>query len=130
MVKVKREADETPADSPLGDWRTEGNKRTVRIAVCGKALCGYLLDQESYAVGESLLINMKPKSADVWSDNVYSRASGVAYYGTITMKGANSLRVEACVLCRFFCSGNLWSRIVPTPQELITSSQAAPEPRS
>jgi uncharacterized protein (DUF2147 family) len=73
---------------------------------------------------------MKPKSADVWSGNVYSRASGATYYGTMTMKGANSLRVEACVLGRFFCSGNLWSRIVTRPQELITSSQAAPEPRS
>jgi uncharacterized protein (DUF2147 family) len=88
------------------------------------------VDQESHAAGESVLINMTPKSADVWSGNVYSRASGATYYGAITMKGANSLRVEACVLGRFFCSGNLWSRIVPTPQELITSSQAAPEPRS
>ena len=129
-MKVKREADETPADSPLGDWRTEGNSGAVRIAVCGKALCGYVLDQQSYAVGESVLVNMKPKTTDVWSGNVYSRASGATYYGTITMKGANLLRVEACVLGRFFCSGNLWSRIVTKPLELITSSPAAPEPRS
>lgn len=81
VVKVKREADETPADSPLGDWRTEGNRGTVRIAVCGKALCGYLLDQESHAAGESVLINMKPKSADVWSGNVNSRASGATLGG-------------------------------------------------
>jgi len=117
-------------DSPLGDWRTEGNKGMVRIETCGKALCGYVLDPNSDAIGESVLINMKPKSADVWSGNIYSRASGATYYATIAMKSANSLRVEACVLGRFFCSGNLWSRIVAKPRELITSRAPAPEPKS
>jgi len=102
----------------------------VRIETCGKALCGYVLDPNSDAIGESVLINMKPKSADVWSGNIYSRASGATYYATIAMKSANSLRVEACVLGRFFCSGNLWSRIVAKPRELITSRVPAPEPKS
>ena len=130
VVKVLHQPDEAPSDSPLGDWRTEGNTGLVRIEPCGKALCGYVLDLKSNAVGESVLINMKPKTVDVWSGSIYSRASGATYYGTMTMKGANSLRVEACVLGRFFCSGNVWSRIVAKPQELITSSRAAPEPRS
>jgi hypothetical protein len=34
------------------------------------------------------------------------------------------------VLGRFFCSGNLWSRIVAKPRELITSRAPAPEPKS
>src|SRR5271169_3491636 len=79
-AKVTREADGAAVDSPLGDWRTEGNKGMVRIEPCGKALCGYVLDAKSNAEGESVLINMKPKSADVWSGNVYSRASGATYY--------------------------------------------------
>jgi uncharacterized protein (DUF2147 family) len=130
VVKAARESEERPAVSPLGDWRTEGNKGMVRIETCGKALCGYVLDPNSDAIGESVLINMKPKSADVWSGNIYSRASGATYYATIAMKSANSLRVEACVLGRFFCSGNLWSRIVAKPRELITSRAPAPEPKS
>jgi len=129
VVKVTREAEDA-ADSPVGDWWTEGNKGMVRIEECGKALCGYVLDPKSDVIGESVLVNMKPKAADVWSGNIYSRASGATYYGTIAMKGANSLRVEACVLGRFFCSGNLWSRIVARPRGLITSSQPAPQPRS
>jgi len=130
IVKASRETEERPADSPLGDWRTEGNKGLVRIGTCGKALCGYVLDPKSDAIGESVLINMKPKGADEWSGNIYSRASGATYYATMAMKGANSLRVEACVLGRFFCSGNVWSRIVAKPREVITSSQPAPQPKS
>jgi len=130
ILKVSREADEPPAETPLGDWRTEGDKGSVRIEQCGRALCGYVLDRASNVLGESVLVNMKPKAADKWSGNIYSRASGATYYGTIAMKGANSLRVEACVLGRFFCSANIWSRVVGKPQELITSRQTSPEPRS
>ncbi len=130
IVKASRETEERPADSPLGDWQTEGNKGLVRIETCGKALCGYVLDPKSDAVGESVLINMKSKGSDVWSGNIYSRASGATYYATMAMKGVNSLRVEACVLGRFFCSGNVWSRLAARPKELITSSGPAPEPKS
>ncbi len=130
VLKVSREADEPPAETPLGDWRTEGDKRSVRIEPCGRALCGYVLDPALNALGESVLINMKPKTTDLWSGNIYSRASGATYYATVAMKGANSLRVEACALGRFFCSANIWSRIIARPQELITSSQTSTEPKS
>jgi uncharacterized protein (DUF2147 family) len=111
------------ADTPLGDWQTEGNKGTVRIERCGEAMCGYLLNAGSTAKdeikndvkrggkGDTILINMKPKSDTVWSGNIYSRSSGHAYYATMTMKGADTIRVEACGLGHFFCSGNDWTRI-------------------
>ena len=99
-----------PADSPIGDWQTEG-KGTVRIAKCGNALCGYVLDAPSNDKGEAILINMKPKTDRQWTGSVYSQDSGETYYGTMAMKGINTLRVEACALGRFYCSGNNWSRI-------------------
>jgi uncharacterized protein (DUF2147 family) len=115
--------------TPLGDWRSEGNKGLVRIEPCGKALCGYVLDSSSNAIGESVLVNMKPKSASVWSGNIYSRASGSTYYGTIAMKGEDSLKVEACAFLRFFCSGNIWRRAA-VPQPMTSSRESAPQPRS
>ena len=36
----------------------------------------------------------------------YSQDSGETYYGTMSMKGINTLRVEACAIGRFYCSGN------------------------
>jgi hypothetical protein len=46
------------------------------------------------------------------------------------IKGPNTLRVEACALGRFYCSGNNWSRINAKAESLVTSRQTPPEPRS
>jgi uncharacterized protein (DUF2147 family) len=128
--ETQKDAHDELAQTPLGDWRTEGNKGTVRIDRCGSALCGYSLDPSSHVVGEAVLINMKPKAAGEWSGNIYSRASGDTFYGTMAMQGANSLRVEACALGKYFCSGNLWSRIGAAPAKLVSYRQMPPAPGS
>ena len=124
-----READDAAAETPLGDWLTEG-KGSVRIERCGRALCGHVLNPSSSDDGEMVLINMKPKAAALWSGNIYSRDSENTYYATIAMKGPYLLRVEACALGRFFCSGKVWSRIGAQPEKLVISRQTSPEPRS
>jgi len=145
VAKVSQQT-ESARDTPLGDWQTEGKTGTVRIEQCGKALCGYVLNHasnveenveanpEANVKGDAVLINMKPKSdltsEAVWSGNIYSRASGNTYYATMTLKGTNTLRVEACALGRFFCSGNDWTRIATPPEKLITSRQVTTQPRS
>jgi uncharacterized protein (DUF2147 family) len=128
LLKAVQKEDQ-PAELPLGDWQTEGSTGSVRIRQCGPALCGYLLNASTNTVGESVLINMKPKSADKWAGDIYSRASGSTYYATIAIKGPNALRVEACALGQFFCSGNVWNRIAK-PQDQMTSRQVSPEPKS
>jgi hypothetical protein len=130
ISKVSHRADDVPAETPLGDWQTEGKKGSVRIERCGRALCGYVLDPASNAAGEAVLINMRRKAASEWSGNIYSGDSKDTYFVTIAMQGPNSLRVEACALGHFFCSANVWSRIGGTPQRLITSRQIPEEPRS
>jgi uncharacterized protein (DUF2147 family) len=138
IARVSHETDDDLADTPLGDWQTEGHTGSVRIEQCGRALCGYVLDPASNAKGEAVLIDMKPKDtskdtskdASQWSGTIYSRDSGNTYYATIAMKGQNSLQVEACALGHFFCSGNRWSRIEAAPARLITYRQIVSEPRS
>src|SRR6202011_3785261 len=145
-VKISHEDD---APTPLGDWQTEGKKGSVRIEACGHALCGYVLNPSSKTSGETLLINMKPKTASdktasdktasdktasekaasIWTGNIFSRDSGNTYYATMTMTSPNSLRVEACALGKFFCSGNVWTRIVAPPAQ-VTATQDLPAPRS
>jgi uncharacterized protein (DUF2147 family) len=121
VERVTHQAEEEPSDSPIGDWQTEG-KGTVRIARCGNALCGYVLSS-SNEKGEAILINMRPKTERQWTGGVYSQESGETYYGTMSMKGTNALRVEACALGRFYCSGNNWSRITRRADSLVTSWQ-------
>jgi uncharacterized protein (DUF2147 family) len=92
----------------------------VRIEPCGTALCGYMINTSTNAKGETVLINMKLRAKSDWSGSIYSRASGNTYYATMTMKRPNTLRVEACVVGHYFCSGNNWTRIAPKPDDTIS----------
>jgi uncharacterized protein (DUF2147 family) len=130
VLKISRDVDDEPTQTPLGDWETEGNKGSVRIEQCGRALCGYILHTSSSALGETVLSNMKPKAALQWSGNIFSPDSGNNYYATMAMKDPNTLRVEACAVGRFFCTGNVWSRIGAPPQKLVTDRQISSAPRS
>jgi len=119
-VTVSQRSDDEPA--PLGQWESTGAKGVVRIEHCGTALCGYALTEASTR-GESVLVNMKPKSDGVWTGNIYSRSSGNTYYGTMTLKTTGKLHVEACALLHFFCSGNDWTRVDERQEKLITTSR-------
>ena len=101
----------------------------MRIAKCGQSLCGYVLTSSNER-GEAILINMKLKTERQWSGSIYSQDSGETYYGTMAMKGIDTLRVEACALGRFYCSGNNWSRITRRADNLVTSWRPAGEPRA
>ncbi len=122
--------EDEPASPPRGDWQTEGRNGWVRIEPCGAALCGYLLDRTTGAKGETILINMKPKDDTQWTGSIYSRASGETYYARMTMKGSDTLRVEACAIGHLFCSGNDWARIAVEDEKLMTSRQVGAQPHS
>jgi uncharacterized protein (DUF2147 family) len=129
ISRIVREVDDATAETPLGDWQTEG-KGSVRIERCGRALCGHVLNPSSNDNGEMVLINMKPKTAALWSGKIYSRDSENTYYATIAMSAPDSLWVKACALGKFYCSGNLWNRIGGKPEKLVISRQTSPQPRS
>jgi uncharacterized protein (DUF2147 family) len=136
VPKAAEVVDTERDDSPLGDWQTAGKTGAVRIEACGKALCGYLINPSSHAKAETILISMKPRGGGKsdrdleWRGSIFSRASGNTYNATMTLKGANLLRVEACALGHFFCSGNDWTRIVRQSPALATSHDGETEPRS
>ncbi|MBR0810739.1 DUF2147 domain-containing protein [Bradyrhizobium diazoefficiens] len=119
---VAQRSDDAPASSPLGEWESPGAKGTVRIERCGPAFCGFALTKASNR-GESVLVNMKPKTHDVWTGSIYSRSSGSTYFGTMTLKSSGTLHVEACAIGRFWCSGNDWRRIEAPREQLITTSR-------
>jgi len=121
-VTSPERGDDEPAYLPLGEWESAGAKGTVRIERCGPALCGFALTEASTR-GESVLVNMKPKTHDVWAGNIYSRSSGSTYYATMTLKSSGKLHVEACAVGHFWCSGNDWTRAEERPEKLITTSR-------
>ncbi len=131
VVRVAQDTESTAADSPLGDWQTDAKTGgLVHIESCGTSLCGYTFDPSTRTKGETVLVNMKLKNDTKWTGNVYSRSSGNSYYGTMTLKQGDTLRVEACALGQFFCSGNNWKRVESSrsvkPGELVTSRRGTP----
>ncbi|QPF93356.1 DUF2147 domain-containing protein [Bradyrhizobium commune] len=121
-VAISPPSADEPADSPLGQWESAGAKSAVRIERCGPALCGYALTEAS-TKGESVLVNMMPKSDGVWAGNIYSRASGHTYYATMRLKASGKLHVEACALGHFWCTGNDWTRVEEGREPVITRSR-------
>lgn len=128
MVHIAREADE-PDDGLIGDWQTETNN-LVRVRPCGSALCGYALDKTTRDLGEAVLINMKPKQDARWNGSVYNQDSGHVRSGTIELKSADRMRVEACAFGRFYCTGADWVRVSRSRQRVITQGQLRGEPHS
>jgi uncharacterized protein (DUF2147 family) len=122
VATAQERGDDEQAYLPLGEWESAGAKGTVRIERCGPALCGFALTEASTR-GESVLVNMKPKTHDVWTGNIYSRSSGSTYYARMTLKSSGKLHVEACALGHFWCSGNDWTRAEERPEKLITTSR-------
>ncbi|MGF6306900.1 uncharacterized protein (DUF2147 family) [Bradyrhizobium sp. i1.8.4] len=125
---VSREPDE-PDDGPIGDWQTDTNN-LVRVRRCGMALCGYALDKTTRDLGEAILINVKPKKDARWNGSVYNQDSGNVHYGTIELKGADRMRVEACALGRFYCSAADWVGVSHSRARAITQGQTQGKPRS
>ncbi|MGY8632338.1 DUF2147 domain-containing protein [Bradyrhizobium sp. 14AA] len=119
---MTQRSDEDAAYSPIGEWESTGAKGTVRIERCGPALCGFALTEAS-SRGESVLVNMKPKTHDVWTGSIYSRSSGSTYYGRMTLTTSGKLRVEACAIGRFWCSGNDWIRVEEQQEKMVTTSR-------
>lgn len=119
---IAQRSDDEPAYLPLGEWESSGAKGTVRIERCGPALCGFALTDAS-GRGESVLVNMKPKTHDVWTGSIYSRSSGSTYYGTMKLTNSGKLHVEACAIGRFWCTGNDWTRIEEPREPVITTSR-------
>ena len=132
VAKVSHQGEDEVEKTPRGLWQSRGG--SVRIEACGSALCGYMLNPATNASGEAVLVNMKPKAHSRWAGSIYSRDSGEAYDATMTLKGPNALRVEACAWGRFFCTGNVWNRIgtrpeSSKPEKWINSRQISSAPR-
>ena len=122
------------AADPHGVWLTEPGTSRIRIADCSGALCGTIVwlkdpnDAETQKpkldkfnadaskrsrplMGVTIVIGMKPAGTDKWSGQVYNAEDGKTYSGSVTMQGANALKLEGCALGGLLCKAQTWSRV-------------------
>lgn len=98
---------------PSGTWnRGDGNAK-VRIAPCGSNICAtnvWIKDTSGgEAVGDKLVMTLKPKSADTLSGKAYDAKRSMTYAIQLKVAG-QSLVTRGCVVGGLVCKSVNWSR--------------------
>lgn len=141
------------AAEPLGEWKVEEDKATIRIVDCNSRLWGVIASEQipgnidnknpdktkrtRPTLGIPVLLNMKrvTDEKDKWEGQIYDATSGKTYDANIQLKSPTSLRVEGCV-AMILCGGQTWTRVVEgipapapgAPKATAPKSTAAPFP--
>ncbi|MBN9594368.1 MAG: DUF2147 domain-containing protein [Afipia sp.] len=116
------------AAEPLGEWKVEEDKATIRIVDCNSRLWGVIASEKipgnidsknpdkskrtRPTLGIPVLLNMKKAEDEKnkWEGQIYDATSGKTYDANIQLKTPNSLRVEGCV-AMILCGGQTWTRV-------------------
>jgi uncharacterized protein (DUF2147 family) len=121
------------AGDPTGTWHTAGRLAQVLIAKCADNLCGTIValkdpidpatgkpqtDSENEdtakrnrpVMGIQVVIGMRPAGANTWSGQLYSPEEGKTVSGNLTLKDANTLTVQGCVMGGLLCRSETWTR--------------------
>ena len=111
--------------SPVGAWRVEKGDALIRVVDCGGQYWGVVAWERTpgtdrknpnpalksrQTLGMPVLLAMRHDQADRWSGHIYNAEDGQTYDSHIKLTGANTLRVEGCVL-GIMCGGETWTRV-------------------
>ena len=114
-----------------GTWLTQAGDARVKISKCGGGICGVIVWlREPYdtatgqpatdsknpnpalakraMIGLPLFSGMQPAGPSKWSGQIYNADDGSNYASSVTVTGAETLRVEGCVGA--LCGGETWTR--------------------
>lgn len=111
-----------------GNWLTDDGKGVVRIAPCGRQMCGWIarvLDRGPNVptrdvnnpapalrsrpiVGLPTLTGFNPEASAWTGGQAYDPKSGRSYRTTLSLNADGSLNVRGCVM--FICQSRRWTR--------------------
>ena len=61
-------------------------------------------------IGVQVVFGMKPAGAAKWTGRLYNAEDGKTYDGNLELTGANSLKVEGCIMGGLLCQAQIWTR--------------------
>ncbi len=119
------------AAEPTGTWLTQKGDAHIRIAHCGRALCGtvvWLKEAVDPATGNPpvdernpdpakrgrhilglRIFAMTPDGQGTWTGSIYNSDDGQTYDGKLLWHNADQLEVQGCV--GLICGGENWQRL-------------------
>jgi len=119
------------AAEPTGTWLTQKGDARIRVAPCGKALCGTVVwtkDAVDPATGKPPVDDKNPDPAKrgrkivgltifamtkdangVWAGGIYNSDDGQTYAGRLLTLGDNQLQVNGCAGA--VCGGEVWTKV-------------------
>lgn len=110
-------------DALEGIWRNRPHTLLVRIAPCGPALCGTVVEADADAkastrragtpnlIGTQVLTQLRRSSKDTYKGQVYNPNLNIHAAGTLTLVSSSTLLVEGCVLGGLICRHQHWIRV-------------------
>lgn len=114
------------ADDAFGTWRNPENGSHIDMYKCGANLCakiskvvdGQKTDDKNPdaskksrpIVGLVIMSGAQKTGANTWKGQLYNRADGGMYAGTLTVKSKNAIDLSGCTAV-VLCKTTTWTRV-------------------
>jgi uncharacterized protein (DUF2147 family) len=108
---------------PIGVWRNPKNSVHVRIQPCGANVCGTVVWANARArekaraggtpqlVGTQLFRQFRRQGPDTWGGRVFVPDRNQTFSGTLRLAGPNQIVARGCLVGRYFCRSQTWTRV-------------------
>jgi uncharacterized protein (DUF2147 family) len=119
------------AAEPTGTWLTQKGDAHIRVARCGKALCGtviWIKDAIDPKTGKPpvdesnpdpakrnrrivglRIFAMAPDGQGTWAGGIYNSDNGQTYAGKLSLRGDGELEVRGCA--GVICGAEFWHKL-------------------
>jgi uncharacterized protein (DUF2147 family) len=111
------------ADRSFGVWRNPSNSVHVRTDPCAERMCGTVVWANDKAtadarrggtdklIGSQLFRGFVLEKPGVWRGKVFVPDIAKIFSGTVSVVDGNTLKGSGCLVGRFGCKSQLWTRI-------------------
>jgi len=100
------------AASPTGTWKRPSTGATYKVSKCGGGVkLRVIKHPNSKWNGKTISSCAKKSGGNKWVGTITSTDDGKQYSGSMTLKGANRLRLEGCAVLGLVCKGETMKRI-------------------
>lgn len=106
-----------------GHWRNPKGSVVVKVAPCGKAYCGFVVQASPKAkatarrggtpelIGTQILSAMRPTGDGSYKGVAFDPKRNIHAPATIRLQGSETLVIRGCLIRGFICKEQRWTRV-------------------